>query len=298
MTRGPLCQDALALLSHPERWRLHCSLCTEDVDSTMVVKADRRQWSKLHSHSHLHRELLFSLSGETIIGFSGDLYPCVPGSVFFFDAHEPHDNSYPTTSLNDFAHLWIGFASGHAFARVAIMHHEKLSIERVAHFSIDSDGRSDLSKPLHLLWPDFDRTPPELRRLKLFLAVAQTIALMLEVANVPVEQDNTCENRQNALVSKIREHIESCGGIGISLDSLSRLAGYSKYHFHRVFTEFSGESPKIFIDRCRMRTVLAMEEEHRTQKEIAFELGFSSASAFSRWRKRMADLGSKSYGLE
>jgi AraC-like DNA-binding protein len=286
--------DILALLTDPGRWELHARVGPSSPSSpNSIANRDHLQWSRAHSHAHSHRELLFALSGETFVGFNENLIPCNPGSVFFFDAGEKHDNGYPSGSP-ELEHLWFGFASGHVFVRRVAVRNGKLSSERVADFPMDCPNQIDLSAPSSILWGEC-KPIPERRRLKMFLAVVQLVSSLLDEAiSAEPERNKTQESQKNALIAKIRRHIESCGGVGVNLDSLSRLSGYSKYHFHRIFAAISGKSPKEFIDHCRMQNVRSMEEEHRTQKEIAFDLGFSSPSAFSRWRRRMAQIDSGS----
>lgn len=69
----------------------------------------------------------------------------------------------------------------------------------------------------------------------------------------------------------------------VTLDELARLAGTSRYHFVRVFSAYTGETPFAFIRRQR---VLVAMQRIRTDEgnltEIAHAVGFGSSSAFTK----------------
>lgn len=77
----------------------------------------------------------------------------------------------------------------------------------------------------------------------------------------------------------------------LTLDRLSEVAAFSKYHFHRVFTAYTGKTVTRFIQLSRLRRAsyrLAFEKQLRIT-DIAFEAGFDSPEAFARAFKRTFD---------
>ena len=67
------------------------------------------------------------------------------------------------------------------------------------------------------------------------------------------------------------------------LDELAARAGYSKYHFCRVFKQQTGYSPWHYITMLRIERARALLLETRQSvKEIAAELGFPNADYFAR----------------
>ncbi len=69
----------------------------------------------------------------------------------------------------------------------------------------------------------------------------------------------------------------------LNLDELARLANFSPFHFHRVFTGMLGESVQSHIRRLRLEraaTRLKMGTDPVTQ--LAFEAGYETHEAFSR----------------
>lgn len=75
----------------------------------------------------------------------------------------------------------------------------------------------------------------------------------------------------------------------MTLEELARVAGFSQYHFHRIFAAMTGETLFTFIWRLRVERAAAQLCANSSQPvtQIAFEYGFSSPAVFSRmFRKR------------
>jgi AraC-like DNA-binding protein len=74
----------------------------------------------------------------------------------------------------------------------------------------------------------------------------------------------------------------------LHLESLADVAGFSPFHFHRIFSSMIGESPREYIERLRLErsaNFLFMHPE-KTITNIALECGFSSHAAFARSFKK------------
>jgi AraC family transcriptional regulator len=77
----------------------------------------------------------------------------------------------------------------------------------------------------------------------------------------------------------IEEHLEEY----MELEDLAARAGFSPFHFHRVFSEVIGESPMAFIRRLRLeRAVYRMKVSPDNVLQIGLEAGFQSAESFTR----------------
>ena len=66
--------------------------------------------------------------------------------------------------------------------------------------------------------------------------------------------------------------------------SLQKMAGFSPFHFHRVFTILTGETPTDYIKRTRIEkaALLLKRNKELSATEIARLCGFSSLSLLSR----------------
>lgn len=92
------------------------------------------------------------------------------------------------------------------------------------------------------------------------------------------------ENRLLKVTDYISEHLDD----DISLETLSDIACFSKYHFHRLFTAFTGMSLSQYIKWLRLTRAanqLATDDEQSILK-IASHAGFESHEAFTRAFKK------------
>lgn len=70
----------------------------------------------------------------------------------------------------------------------------------------------------------------------------------------------------------------------VDLAEMARIASFSPYHFHRIFTYIVGETPNGFVSRIKLEKAaqLLQDAPRVPVSEIAFLCGFSSVSSFSR----------------
>ena len=70
----------------------------------------------------------------------------------------------------------------------------------------------------------------------------------------------------------------------LKLEDVAAVAGFSPYHFHRIFQALAGETLHAFTNRVRLeRAVYLMAHGTlRSLTDVALAVGFSSSSAFSR----------------
>lgn len=81
----------------------------------------------------------------------------------------------------------------------------------------------------------------------------------------------------------VRAHLDA----NISLDDLADEVGISKYHFSRRFKKRTGQSPYQFVIYERVRSARRqLRESTQSLAQIAFNVGFSSQSHFTRTFKQ------------
>src|SRR5262245_37440578 len=70
----------------------------------------------------------------------------------------------------------------------------------------------------------------------------------------------------------------------LRLEDVARAAGFSPFHFHRIFSGLMGETLGAFIRRVRLERALFLMSHRKsaTLTSIALACGFSSSSDFSR----------------
>ena len=82
----------------------------------------------------------------------------------------------------------------------------------------------------------------------------------------------------------------------ISLDKMADMAGFSKYHFSRLFTQYTGHT---FCDYLNLRRIRAAEillsGDELTVTEAAMQSGFSSIATFNRVFKSLKNCSPTEY---
>ncbi len=282
-TRHPLFTDAmLSRLRHPEGWRIISSHYQPDV--APVEHIAHQRWMAAHTHNHANLEVLVFLDGSGWHGHQGKVYPCTAGTILFFDAFEEHDQNCPL-SAPDADHLWVALTREHAIARRIAVRNGRLSFAERSILLV----RDDPCISGAFLLRGLATTPPLTRRLRVVGALSALLAGIIEAGYRAddVENPRHCQER---FIATVQQHIRDTAGRGATLDHLARLAGYSKYHFLRLFTAHTGQTVHQFIDDCRRARACQLLGEGASKKAIAHELGFSCPAAYSRWaRKALKD---------
>lgn len=99
-----------------------------------------------------------------------------------------------------------------------------------------------------------------------------------DIRKTEVREIDYQEHIQNA-INYIEEHLTD----EISNAQLAQIAGYSEYHFLRIFREIVKLTPGDYIRKRRISEIAReMMKEKRPVSEIAFEYGFNSKENFTR----------------
>ena len=85
-------------------------------------------------------------------------------------------------------------------------------------------------------------------------------------------------------INRVMDYIDGHLGDNLTLETLAGVAGFSPYHFHRIFAAMVGETLFGFIGRLRLERSLGLlcGDLSRPITDVALTCGFSSPAAFSR----------------
>jgi AraC family transcriptional regulator len=90
----------------------------------------------------------------------------------------------------------------------------------------------------------------------------------------------------------VRAHLDE----RLTLDGIAAVAGFSPFHFHRIFRVACGENLSAYVQRHRLqRAARELRSGDRPIVEIALECGYESASAFGRAFARAFDRTPSAY---
>ncbi|GKX66540.1 AraC family transcriptional regulator [Inconstantimicrobium mannanitabidum] len=101
-------------------------------------------------------------------------------------------------------------------------------------------------------------------------------------------------------IHKVQDYIEHHLGQAMSIEELSNVAGFSKYHFSRIFQGMLREPLAHYVNRIRMENALFLLA-HRADKnmtDITYELGYTDSAVFSRAFKNYYGITPREYRKE
>ncbi len=98
-------------------------------------------------------------------------------------------------------------------------------------------------------------------------------------------------------INKVVDYIDANLNQELNLEILAEVANFSPFHFHRIFTAFTGETLNGFVKRIRVEKAasLLLTNEDWTIGEIAYYCGYNSASVFSRTFKSHFKMSAQDY---
>src|SRR5262245_44979104 len=72
----------------------------------------------------------------------------------------------------------------------------------------------------------------------------------------------------------------------IDLDNIADEAGFSKFHFCRLFRQIYAKTPHQYLTAVRIDRAVSLLEGGRSVKEACFAVGFDSVTSFTGLFKR------------
>ena len=85
-------------------------------------------------------------------------------------------------------------------------------------------------------------------------------------------------------INKVMDYADKHMDGTLSLGTLAGIANFSPFHFHRIFTVMTGETPGCFVQRLRVEKAawLLRNDKRMSIGDIAYTCGYGSVSLFSR----------------
>jgi AraC family transcriptional regulator len=101
----------------------------------------------------------------------------------------------------------------------------------------------------------------------------------------------TALDQYHVRMQRVLDHIDGHLDGDLDLETVSKVAAFSKFHFHRQFKAFFGLSLHRYVQLARMRQASKRlaREEGESVTEIALDAGYETPDAFARaFRQRFA----------
>ena len=98
-------------------------------------------------------------------------------------------------------------------------------------------------------------------------------------------------------INRVMEYIEKHNNEQVNLNELAQVAHFSPFHFHRIFSTLTGETPADFFLRIKIEKAAQKLKDSKTGtiSDIAFDCGFSSMSFFARTFKKHFGMSATQY---
>lgn len=239
-----------------------------------TLSPEKMLWLADRWHRHDFREVMAVVSGSCVFKLKNRFYHLNTGDILLLNSMEAHtDGHYPEAGS---VYWWGSFWTD--MLRIYLWQEDKITDSRVLALGSFSDF-------IYHLWDEAAAVDGVDARSEFGSVISVLINNFLRNRNS--ENNFMARNSQSRIMDKIIDYINKMPSLNCTLDSLALLAGYSKVHFQRRFTEYTGMVFREYLLRKRVeRYFRIMEKKEASLKEMADELGFASVAALLHWKQR------------
>lgn len=255
-------------------------------ESTTEAPTALLAWNAVNAHSHGFDEILVCLQGPHWYGIDGSPKRFESGAVELLPKMRPHDSGY-TPLHGPGIDLWLHLLP-HGYATMNF-------------FCLCEDG---LGAPLALPSPSIGPLKGEIQKLYSLLerpdlpatggsAKAQRYIVYLVHELLDWLASGACVSPAlgNATVMEnIKRYIDRNLVDALSLSDLAKVAGYSPFHFHRLFVEFEGRTPRQYVEERRLKCACELMKCGKSVTSAAMDAGFASPAQLDRVFRRKMDM--------
>lgn len=232
-------------------------------------------------HWHPEMEVLFVEEGEQLVTLRDDTYHLKEKDILLIGSGEVHSFPYHP-----------------AESKLVILHLGKTIFTPYAEQLFNSECISPLINPDHykqehhkLLQQsiesirDYYATRTEENELFLRAEIYQLAALIKKYVAMKPLMNNEKIKRLEQLVKldHVLTHIEEHFNQDMPLEEAASLAGFSPYHFSRVFKKLMGMNFVQYLNYVRIKkAMMLLQNEEESVSQVAFKTGFNSIQTFNR----------------
>lgn len=240
-----------------------------------------REWVASHSHAHGYPEIVICLSGEHAYGVGDGAVILRPGGLFVFPPRCPHDSIYGPHHRRC-VDLWMHLLPRRGTVTLNLVDHDPsgsttpwplpmpgVEIMRDAARAIELIGNGD----------GMADTTIEAGFFALYLGARICDGL----GHSRLERT---PHDQLAVIRHIKDYVSGNLCDDLQLDHLAKVAGYSPFHFHRIFQRLEGVTARSFVESERLHSAQRLLLEGHSITAAALDSGFESSSQFARVFKR------------
>ncbi len=249
-----------------------------------VVKAPPRDyvdWMRDNAHCHDYAEVFVCLSGSHFYGINGVAHQLLPGNVVLLPNRLMHDQVY-CDHHQECVDFWLHFLPHGRVTLNFVFHTPGLKYVSIPVPGLSPFFADDFKRAAALLHCEGKASEGNSKREHFLLY------LLHEIFEVLMEKDlEESPGEESSLIEEIKRYASEHLTDRLSLTDLAKAAGYSPFHFHRIFVESEGITPRLFVEAQRLKRACELLRHGQSMTSAALDAGFSSSSQFCRvFRKR------------
>jgi AraC-like DNA-binding protein len=210
------------------------------------------------------------LKGRGELKYKGDIFPVRPGEAMLLTVPEEHCYYFPSDSES-----WeFIFITMYGREVMRIFHELRQKTGAIAKFSKDSI-------PVNKAFSICEKTEnDDIRNQYEASAMAYDFLMSMVDYIYPAGQGG---RGRPEFIDRVYDYCMVHIGDTVKVDDMARCAGYSRYHFTRLFKHYMGVSPQNFMRDIRIRVaVRLLQTEQLSVKEVATRCGFEDVSYFCK----------------
>lgn len=256
------------------------------LDSELNIEAYRFKgiMQKFPSHFHEYYVIGFIEEGQRSLVCKGEEYIINPGDLLLFNPYDTHSCEQIDGKTLDYRCINV---TPEIMKKVVL---EINGRECLPCFNQNVLYKSELVDYLRELHLKISQDESELIKEELFLYLLdELIQKHSDLPTIPPASESTQEIK--AVCSYLKVNYTKM----ITLNDLSAISRWSKYHLLRTFTKKMGISPNSYLETIRVNHAKKLLEQGVKPLEVTFLTGFSDQSHLTKFFKRQVGLTPKQY---
>lgn len=256
------------------------------LDSKLEIEAYRFKgiMQKFPAHFHEYYVIGFIEEGQRHLVCRGEEYIINPGDLLLFNPFDAHSCEQLDGKTLDYRCINV---NPKVMEKVVLEINSKKGLPRFTQSVLFQSLHVPNLKELHL---KISQNGDELEKEELFIYLLdELIQAYSDLTILPYSTEGSYE------IKTICSYLEANYMKTITLNELSTLVGWSKYHLLRSFTKERGISPYSYLVSIRINQAKELLEQKIKPIEVAFLTGFSDQSHLTKFFKGLVGLTPKQY---
>jgi len=233
--------------------------------------------------------LLYTQSGKGLLIYNSRTFELLSGDIVLIDCRRLHEYRTFDDADGDWAFYWIYFYGEHANFFMQMIYRDFFSALNLDDTQLSLSVFENIIK--NLQYTDAESL------MLLNDSVYKILMCMIESAKIE-KKIRSKESATKTMLKEAAEYIKINHWQSLVLEDIAKNFGLSKFHFLRLFKEFTGMTPYryMIIERINAAKKLLQTSEMKIS-EISLMVGFADESNFIRTFKSVSGVTPQAYRL-